>query len=50
MSIARWIGLAFQAYCPTCKRFTEHDDRARGMRCTEHRPTNHEGRNPRWAC
>lgn len=28
--------LAFQAYCLTCKRFTEHDDKAKGMRCLEH--------------
>lgn len=35
-SITRRVRLAFQAYCFVCKTFTEHDDQARGMRCTEH--------------
>lgn len=36
MSWTRTVRLWFQAYCLTCRRFTEHDDSARGMRCTEH--------------
>jgi hypothetical protein len=31
----RVMSPGFQAYCLRCKRFTEHDDRARGMRCAE---------------
>ena len=34
--MSRFIRWAFQAYCPVCKRFTEFDDKAKGMRCLEH--------------